>query len=80
MVSAEMLGEAARNRDSKPIIDGILELLFASGVPFRCLHRSVPRQKLNLFQFNLHTHDKAGRMFNEGRGVRDRLCRRHGIS
>ena len=36
-----MLGGVARNRNSKPIIHGILELLFASNVPFRCLHRRV---------------------------------------
>jgi hypothetical protein len=29
----------------------ILELLFASDVPLRCLDRSVAKEKLNLFQF-----------------------------
>lgn len=48
--AAEMLGGVARNRNSKPIIHGILELLFASDVPLRRLHRSVAKQQLNLFQ------------------------------
>jgi hypothetical protein len=42
-----VLGSVAGNRNSKAIIHVILKLLFASDVPFRCLHRSVAKQKLN---------------------------------
>jgi hypothetical protein len=55
-----MLRGVARNRNSKPIIHGILELLFASDVPFRCLHRSVAKQKLNLFQLASTAMAKPG--------------------
>jgi hypothetical protein len=55
-----MLGGVARNRNSKPIIHGILELLFASDLPFRCLHRSVTKQKLDLFQFASTAMAKPG--------------------
>jgi hypothetical protein len=46
----QILGGVPRDRNSKSIIYGILELLFASDIPFRCLHRSVTKQKLNLFE------------------------------
>jgi hypothetical protein len=55
-----MLGGFALNRNSKPIIHGILELLFASDVPFRCLNRSVAKQKLNLFQLASTAMAKPG--------------------
>jgi hypothetical protein len=57
---AEISGGAARNRNSKPVIHSVLELLFASDVPLGCLHRSVARQKLNLFQFTSTTMAKPG--------------------
>jgi hypothetical protein len=43
----------------EPVIDRILQLLFASDVPLRCLHRSVAKQKLNLFQFASQAVAKA---------------------
>jgi hypothetical protein len=48
------------DRDPESIIHRILKLLFASDVPFRCLHRSVAKQKLNLFQFASTTVAQAG--------------------
>jgi hypothetical protein len=36
-----------------------LKLLFASDVPFRGLHRSVAKEKLNLFQFASATMAQA---------------------
>jgi hypothetical protein len=36
-----------------------LKLLFASDVPFRCLHGGVAKQKLNLFQFATTTMAQA---------------------
>ena len=56
----KVLGGVARNRNSKPIIHGILEILFASDVPLGCLHRSVANQKLNLFQFASTAMAKPG--------------------
>jgi hypothetical protein len=44
-------GSVACDRNSKSIIHRTLKLLFASDVPLRCLHGSVAKQKLNLFQF-----------------------------
>jgi hypothetical protein len=41
----------ACDRDSKSIIDRFVKLLLASDVPFRRLHRSVAKQKLDLFEF-----------------------------
>src|ERR1035438_4826822 len=38
-------GGVACNRNSKSIIHRILNLMFASDVPLRCLHRSVAKQK-----------------------------------
>lgn len=48
------------DRNSKPMIHRILKLLFASDVPLRCLHRSVAKQKLNLFHFASTTMTQAG--------------------
>jgi hypothetical protein len=50
----------ARDRSSKSIMHGILKLLFAADVPFRCLHGGVAKQKLNLFQFSSPTMAQAG--------------------
>jgi len=50
----------ARDRNSKSIMHGILKLLFAPDVPFRCLHGGVAKQKLNLFQFSSTTMAQAG--------------------
>jgi hypothetical protein len=65
---AELINEGYRN--SKSIIHRILKLLFASDVPLRCLHRSVAKQKLNLFEF-ASTAMAAGRKFDEDREVPD---------
>ncbi len=48
------------DRNSKPMIHRILKLLFASDVPLRCLHRSVAKQKLNLFEFASTTMAEPG--------------------
>ncbi len=50
----------ACDRNSKSIIHRILKLLFGSDVPLRCLHRSVAKQKLNLFQFASTTMAEPG--------------------
>jgi hypothetical protein len=39
------------DRNFKSIIHRVLKFLLASDVPFRCLHRGVAKEKLNLFQF-----------------------------
>jgi hypothetical protein len=41
-------GGVVCDRNSKSIIHGILKLVFASDVPFRCLHRGAAKQKVNL--------------------------------
>jgi hypothetical protein len=41
------------------IIHRVLKLVFASDVPLRGLHRSVAKEKLNLFQFASTTMAKA---------------------
>jgi hypothetical protein len=48
------------NRNPETIIHRILKLLFAADVPFRCLHRSVAKQKLDLFQFASRSVTQAG--------------------
>jgi hypothetical protein len=48
---ANSSGGVICDRNSEPIIHGILKLLFAPDVPFRRLHRSVTKQKLNLLKF-----------------------------
>jgi|SRR5882724_4845138 len=55
-------------------IHRILKLLFASDVPLRGLHRSVAKEKLNLFQFASTTMAQA-RKCGEDRGGPDCLCR-----
>ncbi len=40
------------NRNFETIINRVLELLFAPNVSLRCLDRSVPKQKPNLFEFS----------------------------
>jgi hypothetical protein len=45
------LSRIACYRDSESIIDRFFKLLLASDVPFRRLHRSVAKQKLDLFEF-----------------------------
>ena len=40
-----------RDRDFKAIIDRVMKLPLASDVALRCLDRSVPNQKLKLFEF-----------------------------
>jgi hypothetical protein len=37
--------------DPEPIVDGTLQLLFASQVAFRRLNRNVPQEELNLIEF-----------------------------
>src|ERR1700680_847182 len=48
--SQNFSGGVVCGRDSKSVVHCILKLLFASDIPLRCLHRSVAKQKLNLFQ------------------------------
>src|SRR5271165_504236 len=45
------LGSNARDYDFEPIIDRVLQFLFAADVSLRCLDGSVPKQKPNLFEF-----------------------------
>src|SRR5271165_2969621 len=45
------LGSNARDYDFEPIINRILQFLFAPDVSLRCLDGSVPKQKPNLFEF-----------------------------
>ncbi len=62
----------ARDRNSKSITHGILKVLFAADVPFRCLH-GVAKQKLNLLRFSSTTI--AGvRKCDEGHEVPNWLC------
>src|ERR1019366_2411419 len=44
---------------ANPIIHRVSKTLFATQVAFRCLHRDVPEQELNLLQF------AAGRLVTE---------------
>jgi hypothetical protein len=44
-------GGLACDRNSEAIINRVVQLLFASDVSLRCLDRSVPEQKPNLFEF-----------------------------
>lgn len=43
-----------------PIIDGVVESLFAAQVTICCLHRNVPQKELNLFQFTTGLMAKTG--------------------
>jgi hypothetical protein len=45
------LSGLTRDRDFEAIINRVMQLLFASDVALRCLDRSVPKQKPNLFEF-----------------------------
>ena len=45
------LNSLTRDRDLEAIINRVMQLLFASDVSLRCLDRSVPEQKPNLFEF-----------------------------
>jgi hypothetical protein len=45
------LGGLACDRNSEAIINRVLQLLFAADISFRCLDRSVSKQKPNLFEF-----------------------------
>ena len=38
--------------EAKPVIDRVLQLLFAAEVSFRGLDRDVPEQELDLIQFS----------------------------
>jgi hypothetical protein len=58
--SALHLSRGVAGKNSKSIIHRILKLLFASDVPLRCLHRSVAKQKLNLFKFASTTMAQPG--------------------
>jgi hypothetical protein len=53
-------GGIASDQTSKAIIQRILKLLFASDASLRCLHRSVAKQKLKLFQFASTTIARPG--------------------
>jgi hypothetical protein len=46
-----VLSGSARGRNSEAIINGVLQLLFAPDVSLCRLHRSVPKQEPNLFEF-----------------------------
>jgi hypothetical protein len=38
--------------ESKVVVHRLAEFLLAAEIAFRCLHRGVPKQKLNLFKFS----------------------------
>jgi len=42
------------------MVHRVLQLLIAADIPFRCLHRGVAKQKLNLFQFASGAVAQAG--------------------
>src|SRR6266403_1940816 len=74
---AERRGKNAKKRAVVAVarkLAVLLKLLFASDVPLRGLHRSVAKEKLNLFQFASTTMAEA-RKCGEDRGGPDCLCR-----
>jgi hypothetical protein len=54
------LGGPAGDRNSEAIINRVLLLLFATDVFLRCLDRSVPEQKPNLFEFTAAVMTESG--------------------
>lgn len=64
------LRDFACDRNSEAIIHRVLYLLFATDVSLRCLDRSVPKQKPNLFEF------AAAIVTESGTGVATKIVRR----